>query len=85
MGRVLETPFLLDIRVLCSNAFCWEANMALTPSRVDKRVDRADSIAEKGTNFGGSKDAFCSKEGSYDVRDIRFLVPALCVKIVRTI
>jgi len=46
--------------------------MALTPSGVDKREDRADSMVEKGTNFGGSVDAFWTKEGSYDVSDMSF-------------
>jgi len=44
--------------------------MALTPSGVDKSDDSADSMVEKGINFGGLEEAFCAKEVSYDVRDI---------------
>ena len=52
--------------------------MALTPSEVDKSDDSADSMVEKGINFGGLEEAFCAKEGSYDVRDM--LLFAFCAR-----
>jgi hypothetical protein len=60
--------------------------MVLTPSGVDNSDDSADSMVEKGINFGGLEEAFCAKEGSYDVRDmlmIAFAFGAISITIVQ--